>query len=49
MKDKELKLEETFSHTRWSRARSCPGEREGDRVYVLLCYQIHLDTSMSPV
>ena len=30
-----------LSHTRWSRGRSCPGVREEDTVYVLLCYQIH--------
>ena len=50
MKDKELNLEETeTSHTRWIRRRSCPGEREGDRVYMFLIYRIHLDTSISPV
>ena len=24
--------DEIISHTRWSSGRSCPGEREGDRV-----------------
>ena len=37
----------SLSHTRWIRGRSCPGEREGDKVQVVLCYEIHLDTSIS--
>ena len=49
MKDKEVNLEETeSSDTLWTRGRSCPGETEGDRVYVLLWYPIHVDTSISP-
>jgi hypothetical protein len=28
MKDGEIKLDESLSHTRWCGGRSCPGERE---------------------
>jgi hypothetical protein len=47
MKDKELKFEEIeVSHCnthipRWTRGRSCPGEREVERMHILLCYTIH--------
>ena len=43
MTDKELKLEEIeASHTRRSGGRSCPGEREMEKVQILLCCrQIH--------
>ncbi len=41
MKDKELEEIEA-SHTRCSGGRSCPGEREVERVHmVLCCRQIH--------
>ena len=40
MKDKELKFEEIeSSHTSWIRGRSCPGEREVERVHILLWYR----------
>ena len=50
MKDKELKLEEIeASHTpMWSGGRSCPGEREMEKVHMLLCCrQIH-NSHMAP-
>ncbi len=41
MKDKELKLEEiSLLHTRCSGGRSCTGEREVERVHMLLYCQI---------
>jgi hypothetical protein len=51
MKDRDKdKGDGRHSHTRWIRGRtgrSCPGEREGDEVWMVLCYQMHLDTSVS--
>ena len=39
MKDKELKFEGIeVSHTRWSGGRSCPGEREVEKMHRLLFY-----------
>ena len=52
MKDKEVNLEEMEASLTLGGAgdcRSCQGEREGDRVYMLLSYRIHLDTSISQV
>jgi hypothetical protein len=41
MKDKERNLDEIeVSHTRWSGGRSCPWEREVERVHMLLYCQI---------
>jgi hypothetical protein len=35
MKDREVKHEEIeASHTRWSEGRSCPGEREVERLHI---------------
>ncbi len=50
MKDKEVKIEETeSSHTLGGGGKVVSWEKKGDRVYLLPCYQIHLDTSISPI
>ena len=49
-KSKEVKIEETeSSHTLGGGGKVVSWEREGDRVCLLPCYQIHLDTSISPI